>query len=268
MNPRQYKSSELTKAAVRSLSCMLLVFTLLAVGTTPAWGSGIDHTVRSGESLWLLANRFDTSVDAIQSINGISRTMIFAGESLSIPHTGPLHVVSRGESLYKISMWYGVSVGDIQRINTHWSSTIFPGQRLAIPSGDTRTLAQAVETRSASLGDPDMDLLARIVHSEAKGESYEGQVAVAAVVLNRVRSDLFPNTIAGVVYEPRQFEPVSNGTIYQPADATAFRAAQDALNGWDPSGGALYFFAPAKTSNAFVWSRPVIRDIGNHRFTR
>ena len=268
MYPGQYKSRELAKAAIRCLSCMLLVLALLVAGTTPAWGSAIDHTVRSGESLWLLANRFDTSVHVIQGLNGISRTVIFAGESLNIPHTGPLHIVSRGESLYKISMWYGVSVGDIQRINAHWSSMIFPGQRLAIPARQTRTLIQTVETRSTSISASDMDLLARTVHSESKGESYEGQVAVAAVVLNRVKSDLFPNTIAGVVYQRGQFEPVSNGTIYQPADATAFRAVQDALHGWDPSGGALYFFAPAKTSNAFVWSRPAIRDIGNHRFTR
>lgn len=111
-------------------------------------------------------------------------------------------------------------------------------------------------------------LLAMTVCGEARGEPYEGKVAVAAVILNRVDSRRFPNTIAGVVYEPLAFESVANGQIYRNVTAECWRAARDALNGWDPSYGSLYFFNPAKTRNRFIWSRPQVRRIGSHIFAR
>lgn len=111
-------------------------------------------------------------------------------------------------------------------------------------------------------------LLAMAVCGEARGEPYEGKVAVAAVLINRVKSKKFPNTVAGVVYQPLAFESVQNGEIYKAVTPECTRAARDALNGWDPVHGALYFFAPAKTSNRFIWSRPKVRRIGNHIFAR
>lgn len=114
----------------------------------------------------------------------------------------------------------------------------------------------------------DNDLLARVITAEAKGESYEGQVAVGAVILNRVRDSRFPNTLAGVVYQTHAFESVSNGTIYQPPTASAVRAARDALNGWDPSGGAVFFWNPYKPVSKWIWSRPIITQIGNHVFAK
>lgn len=113
----------------------------------------------------------------------------------------------------------------------------------------------------------ELDLLARVTSAEAQGEPYEGQVAVAAVVLNRVRSRQFPPTLAGVVYQRYQFESVAIGTADLWPVPSAVRAARDAANGWDPTRGAIYFFNPAKTSNKFLWSRPLARIIGNHRFT-
>ena len=114
----------------------------------------------------------------------------------------------------------------------------------------------------------DIELLARLVSAEAKGEPYRGQVAVAAVVLNRIKSSSFPNTIPDVVYEPRAFSPVADGQIRNHATSSAIRATQEALNGTDPSYGAVFFFNPAKTNNAFIWSRPQIITIGNHIFAR
>lgn len=114
----------------------------------------------------------------------------------------------------------------------------------------------------------DRDLLARIVSAEARGEPYEGQVAVAAVLLNRVRDPRFPNTLAGVVYQTHAFESVANGQIYQPITASARRAASDALNGWDPSGGAVFFWNPTKPVSKWIWSRPIIKRIGDHVFAR
>lgn len=114
--------------------------------------------------------------------------------------------------------------------------------------------------------DNELDLLARAVHAEAKGEPYEGQVAVASVILNRVAHPEFPNSIAGVIYEPLAFQIVANGSINNPADDVAVRAAHEAINGLDPTNGALYFFNPAKTSNRWIRSRPVIKTIGKHIF--
>lgn len=112
----------------------------------------------------------------------------------------------------------------------------------------------------------DVYLLARLVYGEARGEPYTGKVAVAAVVLNRVKSSKFPNTIAGVIYQPNAFSVVNDGQINLAPDNEALKAARDAMNGWDPSGGAIYYFNPKKTSNAFMHSRPVLAVIGDHKF--
>lgn len=114
----------------------------------------------------------------------------------------------------------------------------------------------------------DVNLLAHLVHGEAESEPYEGKVAVAAVILNRTNSDKFPHTIAGVVYQPNAFESVSNGVANgQPSDESV-RAAQDALNGWDPSQGALFFWNPSKPVSAWIWSRAIITQIGAHVFAK
>ena len=112
--------------------------------------------------------------------------------------------------------------------------------------------------------------MARAINGEARGEPYEGQVAVGAVILNRVRSSSFPNTIAGVIYEPGAFTAVADGQINVPIaeDSTVYKAAQDALNGWDPTGGAIYYFNPDTATNKWIWSRPLIKQIGKHRFCK
>ncbi len=114
--------------------------------------------------------------------------------------------------------------------------------------------------------DGDLQLLARIISAEARGEPYQGQVAVGAVVLNRVRHPSFPDTLSGVIYQTDAFTAVSDGQFDQPIAESAWRAAQEALNGSDPSGGALYYFNPATATSAWIWSRPLIVTIGNHRF--
>lgn len=113
-----------------------------------------------------------------------------------------------------------------------------------------------------------LNLLARLVHGEARGEPYIGKVAVAAVVLNRVKSSSFPNTVAGVIYQKGAFDAVSDGQINMSPDSTSKKAAQDALNGWDPSYGAIYYFNPNTATNKWIWSRPMTVTIGNHRFCK
>ena len=121
---------------------------------------------------------------------------------------------------------------------------------------------------SSSSNSSNVDLLARLVYGEARGEPYEGQVAVAAVVLNRVKSSSFPNTVAGVIYQSGAFDVVSDGQINMTPNSTAKKAAQDALNGWDPSYGAIYYFNPNTATSKWIWSRPLTVVIGSHRFCK
>lgn len=119
---------------------------------------------------------------------------------------------------------------------------------------------------SGSYSDADIELLAKVISAEARGESYEGQVAVGAVILNRVAHPSFPDSLSGVVYQKGAFSCVNDSNWYQAVAESSKRAARDALNGWDPSGGAIYYFNPAKTNDSFMHSRTVIKTIGSHKF--
>lgn len=114
----------------------------------------------------------------------------------------------------------------------------------------------------------DLRLLAQTVHAEARGEPYVGQVAVAAVILNRIDSELFPNTISGIVFQPLAFEAVADGQIWLEPNDSARKAVRDAINGWDPSGGATYYFNPVTATSKWIWSRPQIKKIGKHIFCK
>lgn len=119
---------------------------------------------------------------------------------------------------------------------------------------------------SSSSQNTEVELLARVISAEARGEPYSGQVAVGAVILNRVEHPSFPNTIAGVVYQPGAFTCMVDGQFNEPVADSARQAAQEALNGSDPSCGAIYYFNPATATSSWIWSRPLILQIGNHRF--
>ena len=137
----------------------------------------------------------------------------------------------------------------------------------------TKTLnAMGITSSSNSSGttsnSSNVNLLAHLIYGEARGESYIGQVAVGAVIMNRVKSSSFPNTISGVIYQKGAFDAVSDGQINMSPDSTAKKAAQDAINGWDPSYGAIYYFNPATATNKWIWSRPLTVTIGKHRFCK
>ena len=131
---------------------------------------------------------------------------------------------------------------------------------LGLPTGKAQTAA------AQPTGNKDLNLLAHLIYGEARGEPYIGQVAVAAVVLNRTRDSRFPKTIAGVIYQPGAFDAVADGQINLAPDATAYKAARDALNGWDPSGGAIYYYNPNTATSKWIWSRKIIKVIGKHNF--
>lgn len=119
---------------------------------------------------------------------------------------------------------------------------------------------------SGGVSSSQVDLLARLISAEARGEPYSGQVAVGAVVLNRIKHPSFPNTLSGVIYQSGAFTCISDGQFNQPVAESAYRAARDALNGVDPSGGAIYYFNPSTATSSWIWSRPLITVIGKHRF--
>ena len=121
---------------------------------------------------------------------------------------------------------------------------------------------------NSSYSSSDVYLLAKCIYAEARGEPYIGQVAIGAVVLNRVKSSSFPNTIAGVIYQPYAFTAVVDGQINLEPNDTAYKAARDAMNGWDPTNGCLYYYNPATATSAWIWSRPVMLSIGNHNFAK
>ncbi|MCR4771685.1 MAG: spore cortex-lytic enzyme [Oscillospiraceae bacterium] len=129
-----------------------------------------------------------------------------------------------------------------------------------------QTLAAMGISGGATAEDNSVSLLARLISAEARGEPYTGQVAVGAVVLNRVEHPSFPNSISGVIYQSGAFSCVTDGQFYQPVADSAYRAARDAINGWDPSGGAIYYYNPDKATSAWIWSRPLIVQIGRHKF--
>ncbi len=140
------------------------------------------------------------------------------------------------------------------------------GAKTAAAMGVTLAASSSSESSGGSYSSGDSYLLAKCIYAEARGEPYTGQVAVGAVILNRVRSSKFPNSISGVIYQPYAFTCVADGQINLTPDANAKKAAQDALNGWDPTNGCLYYYNPATATSSWIWSRTVMLSIGKHNF--
>ncbi len=134
-----------------------------------------------------------------------------------------------------------------------------------VDKSSTNNISKAKSTSTS-----DIQLMARAINGEARGEPYEGQVAVGAVILNRVKDSRFPNSISGVIYQPGAFTAVSDGQINAAISegSTVYKAAQDAINGWDPTSGCVYYFNPNTATNKWIWSRPLVKTIGKHRFCK
>jgi N-acetylmuramoyl-L-alanine amidase len=138
------------------------------------------------------------------------------------------------------------------------------------PKNTRAPAATSGMTNSNNLGlsANDLKIMANAIHGEARGEPYIGQVAVAAVILNRVRSASFPKTVSGVIFQPGAFTAVADGQIWLEPDESSKRAVRDALNGWDPSGGCIYYFNPVTATSKWIWSRPQVKKIGKHIFCK
>ena|SRR5690554_105200 len=241
--------------------------------TIPRGGTS-SYTVQPGDSLFLIARRYDLSLNELRQANNIWHDNIMPGQSIYIPQSPgapapktTVYTIRPNDSLYLVARRYGTTVAKIKSLNNLQTNTIYPGQQLSIPASSGGGTAPGGRTLSAS----DIDLLARLVRAEAEGESYEGQVAVAAAVLNRLHDPRYPNTIPGIIYQVvdgkyYQFCPVSDGRINLPATTSSKKAVQDALQGWDPSGGAVGFYNPVTATSSWVRRRPITSTIGNHVF--
>ncbi len=249
------------------LGAAILVGVLVVMLTAGFAEASTVYTVQNGDSLFLVAKRYGTTAGAIKSANGLSSDWIYPGQRLTVPGgsgSGTRYTVATGDTLFLIARRFGTSVDALKNANKLWSNSIYPGQVLYIPVA----IAREAVTVSRGFSRSDLDLLARVVYAEARGEVYQGQVAVAAVVLNRMKDPAYPKTIPEIIYQPQAFSCVNDGQINLQPQSSAVKAANEALSGVDPSHGALFFFNPAKTSNRYIWSRPQIITIGNHIFAR
>ncbi|HHT69291.1 MAG TPA: LysM peptidoglycan-binding domain-containing protein [Firmicutes bacterium] len=173
-----------------------------------------------------------------------------------------VYQVEPGDSLYWIASTYGITVEELQRLNDLESDVIRVGQRLVVPLDLIKYYPAGVKMSAQ-----EVEWLAQMIHAEARGEPYIGQVAVGAVIINRMLSPQFPNTLRGVLFQRNAFQPIQNGSFYMTPNESARKAALEALNGHDPTGGALFFFNPRQSSDRFMHSRPTKVTIGSHRFT-
>lgn len=236
-------------------------------------GNTSNYTVQPGDSLFLIAKRYNLSLNELRQANNIWHDTIMPGQTIYIPHSAnpgggnTVYTIRPNDTLFLLARRYGTTIQAIKSLNNLRSDTIYPGQQLMIPSGGTKP---GGNTGGGNFTAADLELLARLVRAEAEGEPYEGQVAVAAAVLNRVQDPRYPGSVAGVIYQVvngrYQFCPVSDGRINLPSTTSSRRAVQDALNGWDPTHGAIGFYNPVTASNSWVRQQQTTAVIGNHIF--
>ena len=241
----------------------MLALTLALVSSSSVYAA--SYQVKSGDTLSEISKAYNTTTNFLMKSNELSKDTIYTGQALEVP-TNTYKVVS-GDSLYFIAKKYSISMDALRAANDKWNDTIYSGEVFKIPV--TSTSGQA-STKVISYTNTDVKLLARLITAEASGESYNGMLAVGAVVVNRVQSSQFPTNISGVINERSsgyyQFSPVLDGRINIVASTEATKAAYESLKGTDPTNGALYFFENTIT-NKWLTSKPVAVIIGNHTFT-
>lgn len=252
----------------RSKKLRLLVSTAITVVSLTSYSFAATYSVVPGDTLYIISQLFNTNVSKLYADNNLSSSMIYPGQKLKVQ--AATHTVESGDTLYLISKDYGTSLYSLRKANNKWDNYLYVNQELVVPTANTAQTAALASTRAASdsvipYSQQEFDLLARLITAEATGQPYDAQVAVGSVVVNRVKSKSFPNSISSVIYQVingyYQFTPVLNGYINNPASETAKKAAYDALGGADPSFGALFYFDDSAT-NTWLWSKPIKARIG------
>ncbi len=246
-----------------------IIGTVITIALLAATAFGASYTVQPNDSLYKIGVMFSTSADVIRADNKLSGSIIYPGQWLYV--RARTHTVKSGDTLSRIAGWYGVSLAQLRKANNKWDNMIYPGQKLNIPSTAGSTNSGAASGKAVvSYTQTELDLLARLIKAEAESEPYAAKVGVAAVIVNRIKSNKFPNTITSVINEVSsngyyQFTPVENGMIKKPATQQDRNAALEALRGSDPSNGALFYFDDSAT-NKWLWSKPIKAWIGRMVF--
>lgn len=211
----------------------------------------------------------------VLSVNLLLNSLVTSAEAASYKKGSSGAVVTQIQTKLKAWGYYTGAVDGIFGSGTEQAVRKFQSANGLSVDGKvgTQTLAAlGIQANTSSGGttggssSADVNLLARLISAEARGEPYSGQVAVGAVVLNRIKHPSFPNTLSGVIYQNGAFSCIADGQFNEPVAESAYRAARDALNGADPSGGAIYYFNPSTATSSWIWSRPLIVTIGKHRF--
>jgi N-acetylmuramoyl-L-alanine amidase len=242
-----------------------------------------EYGAVSGDSLYKISLVFHTSIGNLMSMNNLKTYSLNVGQVLKVP--GDTYTVQKGDTLFLIAQKYKMPLSELQRANNIYGSNLNIGQRLAVPVTSSSTPADTSgsttnapasggstppsQTGTVSYTASELDLLARLIQAEAPGQPYDAKVAVGAVVINRVESGLFADSISGVINQKingyYQFTPVANGWINNPADTDAVNAAKEALKGTDPTNGALWYYDDSCT-NAFMLAKKVAVQIGRMIF--
>ncbi|MBO8169630.1 MAG: cell wall hydrolase [Thermoanaerobacteraceae bacterium] len=266
----------------RFILCTVLILAQF-VFVMPLGAAENRYVVKKGDSLWAIAQKYSMTVAELKRINGLTTNIIYPNQVLKVAmpsSSGNYYLVKPGDNLWKIGRRFGTSIAILKSINNLTGNIIYPNQRLKLPSRSgshntataKRKETKTVTASASGYSQQDLYWLARAISAEARGEPPEGQVAVGAVILNRVKNPQFPNTVYAVIFQKvngvYQFSPVKNGSIYKKPTPEAIKAAKRALQGEDPTNGALYFYNPALTSRSnWIRTRPVANIINNHIFT-
>lgn len=255
----------------------VLMVAVLSYICMPALANGeVYYSVKPGDTLYGIGKKFGTTYRAIMRENNLASSRIAAGQNLRIPSDKfEIHTVKRGDTLYGLSRKYGTRVDAIKRASNLASAVIRPGMKLVIP--ETGYMSEKPEVKpvfggNLSVTKEDIYLLAKLIHAEARGESLAGQIAVGAVIMNRLTSGDFPASIRDIVFQKTkgvyQFTPVQDGQINLEPDRNAFLAAERAIKGDDPTEGALFFYNPETSSDQWIKTLGVKKVIGNHVFAK
>ncbi|MDF2539038.1 MAG: hypothetical protein K0S76_2059 [Herbinix sp.] len=255
------KSSKKLLATTTGVIASFVIFTSTAFAA--------DYKVVPNDTLYRLGILFNTSASSLMSDNKLSSTTIFPGQVLDVPAAE--YTVKSGDTLYTIAKKHGIDLYNLRKANAKWDNLIKPGQLLILPgvkpAGSTTENTNSVISHTAE----EVNLLARLITAETTGEPYEAMVGVGAVVINRVQSSEWPNTITSVVNQVingnYQFTPVKNGAIKNTPSDIAMKAARAALNGSDPSKEAIFYYDDSST-NQWILSRPTTVKIGHMVFAK
>ena len=250
------KKKTLTVVAATLVCCNLM-------GAAEAHAS--NYQIAAGDTLSTIASEHKITVEALKKANNLTDDTILAGSYLYIPDGGAYHTVASGETLSQLANRYQLRVDDIKKANALTSDMIQTGQKLWIPLSEVKSQPSSSSGRYQASAE-EITLMAKAVYGEARGEDRMGQTAVAAVILNRVQSPEFPNSISEVIFEPWAFTCVADGQFDLVPNAMAYEAVRDALEGIDPTYGALYYWNPKTATSPWIWSRAVVTQIGQHVF--